>query len=75
MADWDADADLHVLAQMQTEPRMSPKYVKTEKLAALVDEVMEKRPVDRQAYSITQGDEVYDAAAIEDLHREKAGGR
>jgi hypothetical protein len=75
MADWDADADLHVLAQMQTDRRMSPKYVKTSKLAALVDEVMGKRPVDRQAYSITQGDEAYDAAEIEDLHREKAGGR
>ena len=52
MADWDADADLHVLAQMQTEPRMSPKYIKTGKLAAFVDEVMEKRSANRRAYSI-----------------------
>jgi hypothetical protein len=75
MIDWDADADLHVLAQMQTEPRKSPKYLKTGKLVTLVKELMEKRPADRQAYSITVGDEEYDAAAIEDLYNEKAGGR
>jgi hypothetical protein len=64
MIDWDADADLHVLAQMQTEPRKSPKYLKTGKLVTLVKEVMEKRPADRQAYSITVGDEDYGFNAV-----------
>jgi hypothetical protein len=67
MPDWDADAELHMLARMQTEPRKSPKYVKSGKLKTLVKEVMAKRPPDRGAYSITVGSKVYDAAAIEEL--------
>jgi hypothetical protein len=67
MPNWDADAELHVLAQMQTEQRMSPRYVKSGKFKALVTEVMAKRPADRRAYSITVRDKVFNADAIEDL--------
>lgn len=67
---WEAQATLHRLEQMQSEPRPSPKYLegKDGPFAKLIREVMGIRPPDRQRYSIMVGDKVYDAAAIEALH-------
>jgi hypothetical protein len=67
MPDWDAKAELHMLTQMQTEPRMSPMYLETDKLKTLIEHVMQKRTADRKLYSITVGEKVYDTAAIEAL--------
>jgi hypothetical protein len=67
---WNAQADLHRIEQMQSEPRLSPKYLKGRDgtFASLIKEVMAERAPDRQLYSIMVGDTVYDAAAIEVLY-------
>ena len=64
-----AQATLERLVPMQTQPRLSFKYEKTDTLAALVRHVMAKsRPVDRRAYSIMAGEQIYYASEIEDLY-------
>jgi hypothetical protein len=62
---WNAQAQLYRIEQMQGEPGLSPKYLKDGTFAVLIKEVMAKRAPDRQLYSIIVGDTVYDAAAIE----------
>ena len=44
-----------------------PKFVKSGKVSALVDELMQMRLADRQRYSITVGQRVYFSGGIEDL--------
>jgi hypothetical protein len=68
--DWNAQADLHRIEQMQSEPGLSPKYLEGRDgtLASLIREVMAVRVPDRQLYSTMVGDTVYDAAAIEALY-------
>ena len=44
-----------------------PKFVKSGKVSALVDEMMQMRPADRGLYSITVGQRVYFSGGIEDL--------
>ena len=65
----NAKAELHRLEQMQSEPRISPKYLRDSTLVSLVNEVMAMRPIDRHLYSITVGKKVYEAGAIEELYR------
>ncbi len=46
-----------------------PNFVKSGTVRALVDEVMQMRPADRQLYSITVGQRVYFSGGIEDLSK------
>jgi|RhiMetdeSRZDD1v2_1073273.scaffolds.fasta_scaffold4489593_2 hypothetical protein len=55
--DFNADAELFGPPDHQRR--------KPGKLAALVQEFMDKRPADRHLYSIMQGDKIYTAMEIE----------
>lgn len=69
LPNWNAPAELHMLAKMQTENRIAPKYLESGTLEALIKKVMAKeRPADRQIYSITVGKTVYDAPGIKRLY-------
>jgi hypothetical protein len=63
------EGELHRIEQMQSEGRKLPKLVKQGMLPSLVKEFMDKRPPDRELYSITVGTKVYWPRDIEQLHK------
>jgi hypothetical protein len=57
----------HLYKSARATTSEPPKFVKSSKVSALVDEVMQMRPADRELYSITVGHRVYFSGGIEDL--------
>ena len=71
LPNWNDKAELHRLEPMESEPRLSPKYLqgRDASFVALVKEVMEMpRAADRQQYSIMVGEDIYLYAQIEEIY-------
>jgi hypothetical protein len=69
--DWNAKAELHRIEPMESESRLSPKYLqgRDDNFVALIKEVMAiPRAADRQRYSIMVGENIYLYALIEEIY-------
>jgi len=59
----------HLYKAIRVTTSELPKFVKSGKVRALVDEVMQMQPADRQLYSIAVGQRVYFSGGIEHLSK------
>ena len=57
----------HLYKSARATTSEPPRFVKSGKVSALVNEVMQMRATDRELYSITVGNRVYFSGGMEDL--------